>query len=121
MPPPGASEKASVSEVGDHTAPPIGSTPLVTCVGHPPCDETIQTCGVPLRSLIKAMRLPSGEKLGELERPTRAIRSTASVSGSAAKAEAVSVSRASSSRRRMRLDVRCEMAKVQRLDDNSAA
>jgi hypothetical protein len=48
----------------------------VTIVGHPPAEEAIHTCGDPLRFERKATRLPSGEKLGEDEEPTLAMRAT---------------------------------------------
>jgi hypothetical protein len=42
---------------------PTGSTPCVTCFGSPPAASTTHTCGVPLRLLRNAMRLPSREYL----------------------------------------------------------
>src|SRR5262245_11704191 len=76
MPPPGASEYASQSVVGDQVTPPTGSPSYVTRVGHPPSVGTTQTCGTPLRSDTNASRLSSGEKVGDPARPTFAIRAT---------------------------------------------
>src|SRR5687768_6653826 len=67
---------ASQSLFGDQETPPTGSFPAVTSLGHPPLVGTIQICGIPLRSVMRAMCLASGEKLGAKARPTRAMRST---------------------------------------------
>src|SRR6266481_1510584 len=45
--------------------------------GYPPSAGTIHTCGAPLMLEMKLTHFPSGEKLGELALPTRAIRATA--------------------------------------------
>src|SRR5579859_6924164 len=45
--------------------------------GYPPSAGTTHTCGVPLRFEMKLTHLPSGEKLGLLALPTRAMRATA--------------------------------------------
>src|SRR5687767_13186130 len=76
MPPPGARLYASQSLAGDHITAPTGSLSTVTRAGHPPSAGTTQICGMPLKSDTNAIRLPSGEKLGELARPTFAIRAT---------------------------------------------
>src|SRR5512134_1588966 len=80
MPPPGANEYASHSLVGDQTTPPTGSVSAVTAVGHPPSAGTIQIWGIPVRSATNAIRDPSGENVGELARPTFAIRATVAAS-----------------------------------------
>src|SRR5882724_13619974 len=91
MPPPGASEKASQATSGDHWTPPTWSSSAVTGGGHPPETATVQTCGTPERFETKASCWPSGEKLGDEQAPTRAIRVTAvarSSAGAGAAAEA---------------------------------
>src|SRR5271165_1472400 len=82
MPPPGATESASQSPVGDHSTLPTGSLRAVTRFGQPPLEAAVQICGVPVMSQTKANVLPSGEKVGEKQRPIRAIRVTAAVNSS---------------------------------------
>src|SRR5215472_15797923 len=102
MPPPGARENTIQSEVGDQRAEPTGSVPLVTWMGQPPSLGTTQICGVPLRSETNAICVPSGEKLGELARPTAAMRVTSvSTDSEAQKGTARSRQIASSRARRM--------------------
>jgi hypothetical protein len=48
----------------------------VTIRGKPPSTGTTHTCGIPLRFEIKLIHLPSGEKLGLVADPTRAMRAT---------------------------------------------
>ena len=60
-PPPRATSYAIMSSTGDHATEPTGSDPCVICFGSPPAASTTQTCGVPLRLLRNAMRLPSCE------------------------------------------------------------
>src|SRR6056297_3346559 len=76
MPPPGASENASRSDVGDHSTEEIWSSSAVTWCGQPPWAETVHTWGRPDSEVTKARRSPSGEKDGEPADPTRAIAST---------------------------------------------
>lgn len=76
MPPPGATDIASHSPSGDHATPPTGSSSAVTIDGHPPEEEAIDTWGDPLRFERKASRSPAGEKLGDDEEPTLAMRAT---------------------------------------------
>src|SRR3954470_19303707 len=73
MPPPGATSRASLDPSGDQATLVTGSSRDVTICGQPPVTGTIQTCGTPLRLETKAISWPSGEKLGELHDPTRAI------------------------------------------------
>src|SRR5215831_1243142 len=82
MPPPGATEIASQSPDGDHSTELTGSSSAVTRVGQPPSVGAVQTWGVPLMSHTKAKVFPSGEKVGEPHRPTRAIKVTALVNSS---------------------------------------
>src|SRR5215207_10473870 len=79
MPPPGASEKPIQRPSGDHWRPPTWSSRAVTWRGKPPSAATVQTWGTPVRVETKAMRDPSGEKLGEVQEPMRAMRVTAAV------------------------------------------
>src|SRR5438477_11521686 len=76
MPPPGASENASHDPPGDQDTPPTGSSNAVTCSGHPPAVATVKICGMPVMFETNAMRLPSGEKLGPEQNPTRTIAAT---------------------------------------------
>src|ERR1700736_5688243 len=82
MPPSGATEIASQSLVGDHSTEFTGSSSVVTRLGQPPSVAAVQTCGPPLRSQTNASVFPSGEKLGEPHRPTRAMRVMAVVNSS---------------------------------------
>src|SRR3712207_2997291 len=83
MPPPGASENASHSPVGDQTTLETWSSSAVTSCGHSLLALTRQTCGMPLRSETNAISAPSGEKLGDQQARMRDIRATASVRSSA--------------------------------------
>ena len=83
IPPPGARVKAIHFPSGDHSAPPTGSSNEVTISGHPPVEGIFQTCGSALRLETNARVFPSGEKLGERDDPTRAMRATASPASSA--------------------------------------
>src|ERR1700675_4293280 len=76
MPPPGASEKASHDPPGDHETDPTGSSNAVTWSGHPPALDTVKICGTPVRFETKAMRFPSGEKLGPEQNPILPIAAT---------------------------------------------
>src|SRR5215471_20639333 len=73
IPPPGASENASQSLVGDQITRPTGSAPFVTCEALLPSLPATHTWGVPLRSETNATRMPSGEKVGETARPIFAM------------------------------------------------
>src|SRR6266542_1201262 len=76
MPPPGASEKASHDPSGDQETDPTGSSNAVTCSGHPPALPTVKICGMPVRFETKAMRFPSGEKLGPEQKPILTMAAT---------------------------------------------
>src|SRR5438876_10130511 len=76
MPPPGASEKASQDPSGDQETDPTGSSNAVTCSGHPPSVATVKICGIPVMFETKAMRFPSGEKLGFEQNPNLTIAAT---------------------------------------------
>src|ERR1044071_1976604 len=84
MPPPGASEKAREAPSGDHWTPVTWSSREVTWRGKPPSVAIVHTWGTPVRLATKARREPSGEKLGEVHEPMRAMRATAAASSSAA-------------------------------------
>src|SRR5512135_1935564 len=84
IPPPGAREKAIHVPSGDHSTLPTGSSKEVTSRGKPPAAGTVHTCGTPPRLETKATVLPSGEKLGDREKPTRDMRETAVSRSSAA-------------------------------------
>src|ERR1700685_2697594 len=77
MPPPGATEIASVNPSGDQCTLPTGSSSMVTGVGHPPAAGTVHAWGRPPRLHRKARLLPSGEKLGALQAPILLIDATA--------------------------------------------
>src|SRR6516164_1803999 len=76
IPPPGASEYASQSLVGDQITLPTGSLSSVIRVGQPPAVGITQICGTPVMSDTNAMRFPSGENVGDPARPTFAMRTT---------------------------------------------
>src|ERR1700730_18666392 len=80
MPPPGATEKASQRPSGDHRTWPTWSSSAVTGCGQPPSAATVHTCGSPERLETKAIWRPSGEKLGDPQKPTFAIRPTSAAS-----------------------------------------
>src|SRR5215207_1493735 len=90
MPPPGASEKPIQRPSGDHWRPLTWSSRAVTWRGKPPSAATVQTWGTPVKVETKAMRDPSGEKLGEVQEPMRAMRVTAAVRSAAASESAES-------------------------------
>src|SRR5262249_42465437 len=75
-----AIEKARRSVFGDQSKPLIASSKAVTCRGKPPSTGIVQICGEPLRLDTNAIRLPSGEKRGELAKPILAMAPTAAVS-----------------------------------------
>src|ERR1019366_8360790 len=77
MPPPGARLNAIHFPSGDHSTPPTGSSKDVTSVGNPPAAGIVHTCGTPVRFETKASVFPSGEKEGDRDAPTRAMRATA--------------------------------------------
>jgi hypothetical protein len=101
MPPPGARVNAIHVPSGDHSAPPTGSSKEVTIRGKPPAAGTVHTCGRPLRLETKASVLPSGEKLGERENPTRDMRETAVSRSSAARGSAARAAAARKALNRM--------------------
>src|ERR1700720_452538 len=103
MPPPGASEKASHDPSGDQETDPTGSSNAVTWSGHPPALDTVKICGTPVRLETKAMRFPSGEKLGPAQNPILTIavteRSRSSVSFGAAAGNDTAAARRSQANR----------------------
>src|SRR5215831_20826315 len=112
MPPPGATEIASQSPDGDHSTELTGSSSAVTRVGQPPSVGAVQTWGVPLMSHTKAKVFPSGEKVGEPHRPTRAIKVTALVNSSVVAGVSAVITRtknrATASMSARMSDLRCE-------------
>src|ERR687886_840386 len=76
MPPPGASAKASQAPSGDQATAETWSSRAVTRSGQPPAVLTVHTWGRPLRSVMKARRVASGEKVGDQQAPMRAMRAT---------------------------------------------
>ena len=62
---------------------PTGSSEAVTNSGHPPPVGTVQTWGIPVMFETKAIRFPSGEKLGEFAEAILDIRETVLSSSSA--------------------------------------
>src|ERR1700693_3568565 len=103
MPPPGATEIASQSLVGDHSTDVTGSSSVVTRLGRPPSVGAVQTCGTPLRSQTKTRVLLSGEKLGEAQWPMRAIRVTAVVNSSVVEGVSAIATRAENKTTAMRV------------------
>src|ERR1700730_1591194 len=80
MPPPGATEKASQRPAGAHRTGPTWSSSAVPGGAQPPSAATVHTCGRPERLETKAICRPSGEKAGEEQEPTFAIRPTSAAS-----------------------------------------
>src|SRR5690349_6646933 len=112
MPPPGASEYASQSLLGDQITPPTGSLSLVISVGQPPSVGTTHICGTPFKSDTNASFLPSGENVAEPARPTFAMRVTSVANSVAVCASVVMENKTVVTRRR-------ELRRMEHLDERA--